>query len=271
MRRWPGHQQRRLAGRQRVLQRGPDHFDGFQSDGGNNITLRHNTLRNPCDQTSNILLSSNTSHISNVTIDNNLLAGGGYSLYCAGMKVRSSVDHIVAVNNRFARTYFPRGGYWGPTAYCEYADTLTGNVWDDTGQTASGSGSGGSTGSGSTGSGSTGSGSTGSGPSAPSTKASGATYLLSKPRANRVARAALKRELGRRYTRRTKGMRLKCHRSARSTIACRVKWKSRLARRYSGTVTVERVAVDSWRYSLRIRHWSSGCDCNVLIKRKRTV
>ena len=44
----------------------PDHFDGFQSDGGNNIVIRHNTLRNPCEQTSNVLLSSNTSHISNV-------------------------------------------------------------------------------------------------------------------------------------------------------------------------------------------------------------
>jgi hypothetical protein len=56
---------------------GPEHFDGFQSDGGRNTTIRHNTLRNPCHQTSNILLSSNTSHISMATVDNNLLAGGG--------------------------------------------------------------------------------------------------------------------------------------------------------------------------------------------------
>ena len=109
---------------------GDDHFDGFQSDGGRNITVRHNTVRNPCSQTSNVLLSSNTSHISTATITNNLFAGGGYSLYCAGMNVRSSVDHIVATNNRFAKTWYPNGGYWGPTAYCEFADTFTGNVWD---------------------------------------------------------------------------------------------------------------------------------------------
>ena len=39
---------------------GGDHFDGIQSDGGNQVVLRHNTIRNPCSQTSNILLSSNT-------------------------------------------------------------------------------------------------------------------------------------------------------------------------------------------------------------------
>ena len=112
---------------------GPDHFDGFQSDGGNNITLRHNTVRNPCSQTSNILLSSNTSPIRNVTITNNLLAGGGYSLYCAGSADGTRVSNIVATNNRFAKTWFPRGGYWGPTAYCQYASVFSGNIWDDTG------------------------------------------------------------------------------------------------------------------------------------------
>jgi hypothetical protein len=113
---------------------GTDHFDGFQSDGGNNILVRHNTLRNPCSQTSNILLSSNTSHISNATIDNNLLAGGGYSLYCAGMASAGTVTNIIATNNRFARSWYSTGGYWGPTAYCEYATKYSGNVWDDTGK-----------------------------------------------------------------------------------------------------------------------------------------
>ena len=112
---------------------GVSHFDGFQTDGGRNVLIRHNTIRNPCEQTSAILLSSNTSHVSSVTVDNNLLAGGGYSLYCAGMNDRSSVDHIVATNNRFSKWFHPRGGYWGPTAYCEFADTMSGNVWDDTG------------------------------------------------------------------------------------------------------------------------------------------
>jgi hypothetical protein len=112
---------------------GPDHFDGFQSDGGDGITIRHNTMRNPCSQTSNILLSSNTSPIRNATITDNLLAGGGYSLYCAGSNDGSRVTNIVATGNRFARTWYPQGGYWGPTAYCEFAEAYSGNVWDDTG------------------------------------------------------------------------------------------------------------------------------------------
>lgn len=61
---------------------GDDHADGFQSDGGRNIVLRHNTIRNPNGQTSAILMSTNTSPIRNVVIDSNLMAGGGYTVYC---------------------------------------------------------------------------------------------------------------------------------------------------------------------------------------------
>lgn len=116
---------------------GTDHFDGFQTDGANGAVLRHNTIRNPCSQTSDILLSSNTSPVSNVTMDNNLLAGGGFSLYCAGDTDGSRVTNIVATNNRFAKTYYAQGGYWGPTGFCELADTFSGNVWDDTGSPVS--------------------------------------------------------------------------------------------------------------------------------------
>src|SRR5205085_8198495 len=56
------------------------HFDGFESDGGNNYTLDHNTIRNPCDQTSAILMSTNVGPIGQVTITNNLMAGGAYTL-----------------------------------------------------------------------------------------------------------------------------------------------------------------------------------------------
>jgi hypothetical protein len=112
------------------------HYDGFQSDGGNGITIRHNTVRNPCGQTSGILMSSNTSGISNVTVDNNLLAGGGYTLYC---NAGPDVSNETVTNNRFARTFYPQSGYWGPTTGCEMADIFTSNVWDDTNQPLSGS------------------------------------------------------------------------------------------------------------------------------------
>lgn len=109
---------------------GPEHFDGFQSDGGSNIVLRHNTIKNPCDQTSAILMSTNTSPIRDVAIMDNWIAGGGYTLYCNAGPV---VPNETVTGNRFARTYFPKGGFWGPTAHCEDATVYTGNVWDETG------------------------------------------------------------------------------------------------------------------------------------------
>ena len=108
---------------------GDEHFDGLQSDGGTGIVIRGNTIRNPCGQTSAILMSSNTSPIEHVEIVGNLLAGGGYSLYCnAGPDVR---DEIVT-GNRFAGTYHRAAGAFGPTAGCEDADTFDGNLWDAT-------------------------------------------------------------------------------------------------------------------------------------------
>jgi hypothetical protein len=120
---------------QRSFCSGPQHFDGFQSDGGNNIVLRHNTIRNPCGQTSAILMSSNTSPIENFRIEDNLMAGGGWTLYCAGNQDKSRVSNATVTGNRFAKTWFPKGGNWGPAAYCEpgLADVFERNVWDDTG------------------------------------------------------------------------------------------------------------------------------------------
>jgi hypothetical protein len=104
------------------------HYDGFQSDGGSNIVLNHNTIRVPYGQTSAILMSTNTSPIRDVWITNNLVAGGGYTIYCgtdSGGKVQGT---LVYTGNRIARTYFPKGGYWGPSTKCPAG----GAVWDDT-------------------------------------------------------------------------------------------------------------------------------------------
>jgi hypothetical protein len=112
---------------------GPEHFDGFQSDGGANIRLRHNTIRVPCSQTSAILMSTNTSAIRDVTIADNLMAGGGYTLYC---NAGPDVPNETVTGNRFARTWYAKSGRWGPTTGCDAADVYAGNIWDDTGATA---------------------------------------------------------------------------------------------------------------------------------------
>jgi hypothetical protein len=113
---------------------GTDHFDGFQFSGGGDVVIDHNTVRNPCEQTSAMLISNDpgySSPIRDVAVTNNLVAGGGYSIYCADAD--DTVADETVTGNRFARTWFPRGGRYGPTAYCENATTFTGNVWDDTG------------------------------------------------------------------------------------------------------------------------------------------
>ena len=117
------------------------HSDGMTSDGGNNVRLIHNTIRNPNRQTSAILLSTNTSSVTNTTITGGLYAGGGYTVYC-GTDAGGVDAGTVFTNNRIARDwngaeggYYPNGGFWGPTTHCRASEGVVvgGNVWDDTG------------------------------------------------------------------------------------------------------------------------------------------
>jgi hypothetical protein len=104
------------------------HADGFQDTGGDNVTLRHNTIRNPNGQTSAILLPTGD---GTMVVDDNLLSGGGWTLYCG-----DSGDEVETItNNRFSREFFPKGGYWGPMAGCQDATVASGNVWDESGRT----------------------------------------------------------------------------------------------------------------------------------------
>lgn len=102
------------------------HYDGFQSDGGHDITIDHNTVINPYDQNSAILMSTNTAPITNVWMTNNLIQGGGYTAYCGTTEGGLVRGVLVFAGNRIVR-----GSFWGPAAMCEGAGT--GNVWDDTG------------------------------------------------------------------------------------------------------------------------------------------
>jgi hypothetical protein len=117
---------------------GTDHFDGFQSDGGLNSVINHNTIRNPCGQTSAVLLCGTSQTCTNLRITNNLVAGGGYSIYCSQPGKTNTATEVVT-GNRIAKTYYATGGYYGPMAYCEETGTLSGNVWDETGSSLDGS------------------------------------------------------------------------------------------------------------------------------------
>jgi hypothetical protein len=226
------------------------HADGFQSDGGANQVFRHNTIRNPSGQTSAILMSTNTAPIGNVVIDNNLMSGGGYTVYC-GTDEGGVASNTTYTNNVISREFFAKGGRWGPTTWCDRVVTSQGNIWDGNVRPAGANGSPGA---------------------APPAAGTG---RLSRRQAKQLSRAALRRELGHRFARRARGLTLRCDRRSAVAVACKVAWRRKSAdgavRRYRGKVTVRLVEGGKRRYSLRIRGWSGGCRCARTIKHTGTL
>ncbi len=105
------------------------HQDVIQSTGGSNQVIRGNTLLMNVDG-GNAVLMLGTDYGSNLTFDNNLVAGGGYALYGGDSNGWSGVSFT---NNRISTMYFPNGGFHGPFLYTENA-TVSGNVWHESGK-----------------------------------------------------------------------------------------------------------------------------------------
>src|SRR5260370_30854050 len=107
------------------------------SNGGTPLlAITHNTIFNPVAQTDVVAWFEDCSAQANRTVTNNLLAGGGYSIYGGATKTEPT-SGIVITGNRFATSYYPTGGAFGPVAYFDSAgtgNTWTGNTWDATGQ-----------------------------------------------------------------------------------------------------------------------------------------
>lgn len=114
------------------------HNDTIQSEDGNGIVIRHNRLENLQSQTGVIKLGTALGPLSNVTVENNLLNGGGYTIYAGG--INEDTQNLVFRNNRFMRSpqgFFANGGRWGPVSYYDNnapGNVWTGNVWDNNGQ-----------------------------------------------------------------------------------------------------------------------------------------
>lgn len=116
-----------------------DHINGFTCNGGSTqLTIRHNTVFNQYAQTDAVSLFQDFGPQQNRLITNNLMAGGGYTLYAgANPGKESTATNIVVTNNRFSTKYYPRGGSYGPyTAYTPgQGNVWSGNIWDETGAT----------------------------------------------------------------------------------------------------------------------------------------
>jgi hypothetical protein len=114
-----------------------EHVNGFTSNSSiGPLVIRHNRIENQVGQTDAIGLFEDFGVQKDVTVDNNFLAGGGYTLYAGQNTGGPATSNIVVTNNRFSRKFFPNGGSYGPyTAWCATCsgNVWSGNVWDDTG------------------------------------------------------------------------------------------------------------------------------------------
>jgi hypothetical protein len=112
-----------------------DHVNGTTSNGGTiPLTIQHNTIFDQLNQCDAISLFQDFGPQGNRLITDNLLAGGGYTIYAGGKLGAPPPYNIVITNNRISNQYFPKGGYYGPLAYyvSGNGNVWSGNIWDAT-------------------------------------------------------------------------------------------------------------------------------------------
>lgn len=106
------------------------HTDGIQTwPNGSNITIQHNTIYAYSDtqeHCGNAAIINGLTGMANVVIKENLLAGGGYTLYCGNSNTLQVID------NHFSRIFAANVGLYGPWTQCD-DDTISGNVYHETG------------------------------------------------------------------------------------------------------------------------------------------
>jgi serralysin len=105
------------------------HYDGIATDGHvSNVTIRHNTVINSHNQTSAVMLSNYFGSVMNVTVDNNWLEGGGYTVYSDGQFNGGTISGVSFTNN-----YLVKGQY-GYVSIRNNTPVWQGNVDGKTGR-----------------------------------------------------------------------------------------------------------------------------------------
>lgn len=111
------------------------HSDDLIVDGNDKVglTITHNTMFNQhtADHGASaaIGLFDDNGPVTNITVDNNLIAGGAYALYAGG----ATSSNIVVTNNHFSTIFWPASGIYGPDAYWHEGNgnLWSNNIWDD--------------------------------------------------------------------------------------------------------------------------------------------
>jgi len=106
-----------------------NHDDDVISNGGSGLTVTHNTLLDQLTPnqgaSSAIGLYDDFGEITNVSITDNFLAGGAYTLYPAS----SPSAHIVITGNVFSSLYWSASGFYGPVDTGDWDTSGVGNEW----------------------------------------------------------------------------------------------------------------------------------------------
>jgi hypothetical protein len=110
-----------------LIEAGGAHNDGFQAGKGQNITIRHNTILVPNQQTSAIILGTSAGPIDNVLIQDNYLDGGAYTIFSRD-NGDGAPTNVTITGNTFGRNFlYGILSEDGPVTWGE-------NVWADTGE-----------------------------------------------------------------------------------------------------------------------------------------
>jgi PKD domain-containing protein len=115
-----------------------EHYEAVYYGGGEGaLVIDHNTMFSPNHdqgETAVIFASVDFGNQTTLTIDDNLLAGGNFTIYGGGSGSGGQILGPVTVRgNRFSRKYDANGGYYGVASYFNDAvTTWSGNVWDET-------------------------------------------------------------------------------------------------------------------------------------------
>jgi hypothetical protein len=113
-----------------------DHTNGITVNGGTTpLTIRNNTVFVDLSQTDAISLFEDFGVEANKLIKDNLVAGGGYSIYAGAQTGGPHSYNIRVIGNRFSRRYYANGGQFGPAAYFNdggRGNVWSGNIWDGT-------------------------------------------------------------------------------------------------------------------------------------------
>jgi hypothetical protein len=108
------------------------HTDGSQiTPVGRDIRIVHNTIY--VGNGTSAIISPNVSSgvVSNVLIQDNLMAGGSYTLYC---QQDGPGHNYRVINNHFSTSQFPTVGAFGPWLECADEAQVSGNLYHETGR-----------------------------------------------------------------------------------------------------------------------------------------